>query len=120
MTRVPNHKIYTYKFDYRGQYSYSVFFTNTAEDFGVVHCDELIYLFDKPALFPAGLTGTDLAMSDRFVNHFVKFAKGQTPWQPTKERANKIGPYKRISDNHMVYYDDADVLSFWDQAGDFN
>uniref|UniRef100_A0A1Y9HE21 Carboxylic ester hydrolase n=1 Tax=Anopheles funestus TaxID=62324 RepID=A0A1Y9HE21_ANOFN len=47
--------IYLYKFNYKGPHSYSSILApdnDPPQDFGIVHCDELIYIFRAPILFP--------------------------------------------------------------------
>ena len=44
-------------------------------DYGVVHCDDLNYLFRQPAIFPDYPAGApELKMVDTFVNFFIDFA----------------------------------------------
>lgn len=64
-----------YKFSFKGPYSYSFLYTFTHQDFGVVHCDELIYLFRSPALFPDfPHKSKEARMSHHFVEFFIDFA----------------------------------------------
>ncbi|GAB0088428.1 Carboxylic ester hydrolase [Sergentomyia squamirostris] len=84
--------IYLYKFAYKGDYSYSMAFTGTARDFGVGHCDDLIYLFRSPAIFPAGLppNSIDDQMKNVLVKTYTNFARTGRPtdWSQV-ERCSK-------------------------------
>lgn len=95
-------------------------FTQTVRDFGVVHCDDLIYLFHSPLLFPNGLAGMDLEVSRNLVDTYVSFAKRRrAPWERTRLSHNKIGPYKSLMGKEMKYYNDFELVKFWDQMKEF-
>lgn len=66
--RIP---VYLYKFSYRGQYSYSNSYTGN----GVVHGDDLIFLFDSPAIFKDRLNENDQMASDVLISMLTQFAK---------------------------------------------
>lgn len=72
--------IYLYSFNYTGPYTYTTFYTggSASRDYGVVHCNDLIYLFRSPALhkdFPKdSLHAKALQL---FVGNFVHFAQYQ-------------------------------------------
>lgn len=120
MMTASNIPIYTYHFDYRGNYSYSLLFTQTFRDFGVVHCDDLIYLFESPTLFPNGLNEADLRVSRTLVATYVTFAKRRrAPWERTRLSAKRIGPYKMLMGRDMKYYEDFELVEFWDQTKEF-
>lgn len=117
---VSNIPIYTYHFDYRGTYSYSILFTRTFKNFGVVHCDDLIYLFESPLLFPNGLDAKDMEVSRNLVATYVTFAKHRrAPWERTRLSTNRIGPYKMLMGKDLKYYDDFELVQFWDQMDEF-
>ncbi|XP_075165627.1 juvenile hormone esterase-like [Haematobia irritans] len=66
-----------YIFNYTGPYTYTPIFSGNMPntDYGVVHCDELIYLFRMPAVFPDfPKTSTEAKMSQTLVENFVNFA----------------------------------------------
>uniref|UniRef100_A0AAG5DHA0 Carboxylic ester hydrolase n=1 Tax=Anopheles atroparvus TaxID=41427 RepID=A0AAG5DHA0_ANOAO len=73
--------IYLYKFNYQGEHSYSTFFATSDDDtlprdFGIVHCDELIYIFRAPILFPDFQRDSpDAQASQRFTKLLVDFAR---------------------------------------------
>jgi juvenile-hormone esterase len=65
---------YLYKFNFKGRYSYSVFYTGSLTDYGTVHCDELIYLLKSPVLFPIEFeVGSKEAAFRRDFNKFITF-----------------------------------------------
>lgn len=68
--------LYIYNFKYRGSLSYSFLYAGNTNDYGVVHCDDLIYLFNSPALFPNNFAENtrDKLVSQDFVDYFVHFA----------------------------------------------
>ncbi|XP_058121866.1 juvenile hormone esterase-like [Anopheles ziemanni] len=73
--------VYLYQFNYQGQNSYSSIFVNEEDesvtrDFGIVHCDELLYIFRAPVLFPDFQRGSpDAKVSHRFTKFLVDFAR---------------------------------------------
>nr|CAD7454741.1 unnamed protein product [Timema tahoe] len=98
--------LYTYHFAYRGLYSYSTIFTyGNPTDFGVSHCDDLIYLFKTPAFFPAFPEGhQDLKVVDTLVTLWTNFAKYGNPtaglegvsdlsWKPIEPMATNQEDY---------------------------
>uniref|UniRef100_A0A1Q3FSN1 Carboxylic ester hydrolase n=1 Tax=Culex tarsalis TaxID=7177 RepID=A0A1Q3FSN1_CULTA len=95
-----------YKFSFKGPYSYSFLYTFTHQDFGVVHCDELIYLFRSPALFPDfPPKSKEARMSHHFVKFFIDFAINGV--------ATPLKPYRECSNDNEVYQSmDCDVLEF--------
>ncbi|GJQ67385.1 hypothetical protein Trydic_g8268 [Trypoxylus dichotomus] len=79
--------VWFYYFDYKGNRTYGDVFAATENqiDFqwGVSHCDDLLYLFKSPQLFPnAYLNSSDLAMSDLMISLFTNFA---TYFDPTPQ-----------------------------------
>ncbi|XP_049814167.1 juvenile hormone esterase-like isoform X3 [Schistocerca nitens] len=44
--------LFIYSFEYQGSQSYTPIFAKTNIRYGVCHCDDLLYLFSTPALFP--------------------------------------------------------------------
>ncbi|XP_068144433.1 esterase-5B-like, partial [Drosophila tropicalis] len=68
---------YMYSFNYKGPYSYAKYFTrgNVTGKYGVVHCDDLIYLFRSPYLFPDfHKDSVEAKVIQKFVKYFVDFA----------------------------------------------
>nr|BAE94685.1 juvenile hormone esterase [Psacothea hilaris] len=70
--------IWFYNFNYTGQYSYGDVFAATKEDinydWGVSHCDDLLYLFNSSALFPEFENNNDLIMIQTMTDLWTNFA----------------------------------------------
>ncbi|XP_061396521.1 juvenile hormone esterase-like [Musca vetustissima] len=96
--------LYLYYFNYKGPHSYSTIYSGgmTSYDYGVVHCDDLIYLFRSPLLFPDfEKNSTHAKVSSAFVRHFVEFAKNRKPY-PSTECSAETFPYD--SENAICDY----------------
>ncbi|XP_052859908.1 juvenile hormone esterase-like, partial [Anopheles cruzii] len=96
-----------YRFAYKGRYSYSALFAGgDLGDYGVVHCDDLIYLFRSPAIFPDFPAGSpELQMVDTFVNFFIDFA--------INGKAKSFVPHHECKNDNQVYQSlDCDVQEF--------
>lgn len=78
--------VYFYKFNYKGPYSYSFFLSGTAHNYGVVHCDDLIYLFRSPLLFKEDFprNSVEAKLIKTFVENFITFAQYGQPRHPVK------------------------------------
>lgn len=66
------------KIGFKGAKSYSPLFAGSETDYGVIHCDDLIYLFRSPLLFGDGFFEKDSVeakVSHHYVKSFVHFAK---------------------------------------------
>ncbi|XP_055603763.1 juvenile hormone esterase-like [Uranotaenia lowii] len=64
-----------YYFAFQSNHSYSKFYTNSDDNYGVCHCDELAYLFRAKDLFTDyEPRSPEAAMADLFVNYIVRFA----------------------------------------------
>lgn len=130
MLRKPHAPIYTYQFRYQGKHSYSVLFTNTYENFGVVHCDDLLYLFRSPLLVPDDLDASDKHASDKLVEVYVRFATdSKGPWPQSKLMSDGcVEPHNvflRHTDTQQFGSQlsndwDADMMEFWDGAKEFS
>lgn len=70
-----NTPAYIYKFSFKGQYSYSQFYTGNEKPHGPVHCDELIYLLKSPLLFPREFerNSKEAIFRTKFVKFFTVF-----------------------------------------------
>ncbi|KAJ8972498.1 hypothetical protein NQ317_012715 [Molorchus minor] len=70
--------IWFYNFNYSGQYSYGDIFAATKEDidyeWGVSHCDDLLYLFKSPAIFQELKKTNDKIMKDTMIELWTNFA----------------------------------------------
>ncbi|KAH8285026.1 hypothetical protein KR054_004014 [Drosophila jambulina] len=76
------HPVYLYSFNYRGPLSYASAYTsaNVTGKYGVVHCDDLLYLFRSPLLFPDfQRNSTEAKVIHTLVDYFVQFAKTGKP-----------------------------------------
>lgn len=74
--------VYLYSFNYQGPLSYASAYTsaNVTGKYGVVHCDDLLYLFRSPLLFPDfPRNSTEAKVIHSFVDYFVHFAKFGKP-----------------------------------------
>lgn len=85
-----NHpNLFLYHFSYRGLYSFTPVFARTTKNFGVSHCDDLIYLFHLPLLFPDWPPGhPDIQMSETIIQLWTDFAKCGDPTPYTTQRTN--------------------------------
>lgn len=119
---------YVYRFHYRGQNSYSTVFTKTPRDFGAVHLDDLIYLFDMPMYFPWGLNPRDMYAKEVLMNHYVHFIKDHDPGFDKCKVTDfdPICPYMFFDDHNqtglmtkqMSTAWDMSMVKLWDLAGD--
>ncbi|XP_044750331.1 uncharacterized protein LOC123310753 [Coccinella septempunctata] len=75
--------IWAYSFEYRGRQSYEDIWAATNEtidfDWGVTHCDDLLYLFNSPALFPKNDDPIDKEMSEILLDRWTNFATNGNP-----------------------------------------
>ncbi|KAH8327058.1 hypothetical protein KR074_001377 [Drosophila pseudoananassae] len=101
--------VFLYSFNYRGPLSYASAYTiaDVSGKYGVVHCDDLLYLFRSPLLFPDfERNSTEAQVIKSFVDYFVHFAKfgkprnSETLTQCTREllesRPNGICDYQEF------------------------
>lgn len=116
-------------FTYRGQYSFSTEDpTRPTEDYGVIHTDDLIYLFESPGPFPGGLNREDSLAKDMFVEHIIQFVMNQTvPMGPSAQcqEMNPMCNYLRFFKNATGLLDvevrndfDMEMVRFWDQTNE--
>merc|ERR1711881_365798 len=72
--------VFNYLLAYKGSNTFAKFFTESEEDFGVVHGDDLLYLFKSP-IFDEGIefTEDDTKMIDLMVTYWSNFAKYGNP-----------------------------------------
>lgn len=125
--------VYLYKFAFKGPYSYSFLYTGSAKDYGVVHCDDLIYLFKSPVLFSAGFnkTSVDAKVIQHMVGAFVTFASNGQPTNDGSLKSCNKGmflknqyfcdymEYKNTEDNGFILQRNShfpvDAVKFWDK-----
>lgn len=99
--------VYAYLFDYKGLNSFSMFYLRSIQNYGVVHVDDLLYLF-RVALFPLQLDPTDVRAKEFFMRHILRFIQISHPgfdkWddmEPTMARFKNSE--KRIIARDQVY-----------------
>ncbi|XP_039956905.1 cholinesterase 1-like [Bactrocera tryoni] len=65
------------RFDYRGPYSYSPYYTNSSIDFGTAHYDDTLFLFDGPVGLSNGYSqqSPEAALVKRYVRLYQSFAE---------------------------------------------
>lgn len=120
--------VYFHNFTYRGQNSTSdLDELNRGQDFGVVHSDDLLYLFESRGAFPEGLNAQDRAASEQYVNYIVQFVMEQKPpgdvqcteMKPMCSHVRFVnnpttGAMERETRNDF----DMEMVRFWDQTGE--
>ncbi|CAH1135617.1 unnamed protein product [Ceutorhynchus assimilis] len=80
MSEHNSHPTFYYRYSYQGDYSF-FYYPNTNKTYGVVHMDDLIYLFDIPAQFPVfNATGPkEIEIVEKLTRLYANFAKHGTP-----------------------------------------
>ncbi|XP_068144434.1 juvenile hormone esterase-like [Drosophila tropicalis] len=75
------HPFYMYSFNYKGRFSYaSLYAKHITRNYGVVHGDDLLYVFRSPIYFhDFNRNSTEAAVAQLFVNYLVIFAKYGKP-----------------------------------------
>ncbi|ALC41293.1 Jhe, partial [Drosophila busckii] len=76
------HPLYMYSFNFKGSRSYAELYTaqNVTGKYNVVHCDDLLYLFNSPLYFPQRVYDkVELQVIKALVQYFVHFAKFGAP-----------------------------------------
>lgn len=121
--------LYIYKFSYRGQHSYSLLYPNNSSYNEAVHGDDLIYLFDSPAIFPEGLNKNDQMASLKLVQAFIAFAKTENDLPKCKFVGKKpLCKYTKFYKNdsgtidteEVKYHHNSETFEFWDNLGELN
>lgn len=74
--------VYVHKFDYRGLNSAAMFYTRTLRDYGVVHVDDLLYIFRISGLLPYQLTPRDERVQQVYMRHILSFIRFSDPGYP--------------------------------------
>jgi len=95
--------VYNYLLTYKGSNTFTKFFTESEEDFGVVHGDDLLYLFKSP-IYDEGVefTEDDTKMIDLMVTYWSNFAKYGNP-TPFKDAG--IANWTPVQPNQKNYLD---------------
>ncbi|XP_065211478.1 esterase FE4-like isoform X2 [Planococcus citri] len=114
--------IYYYKFNYRGKYSLSEFYSNRRENCGVSHGDDLQYVLKVSYGHPHE-EATDQKMVDFMLNLWLSFIDSGKPqienisWSPVSKTPAKDGiTYLQINspfDARIENSKDTSVFDFW-------
>lgn len=75
MSQYAKSRFYSYLFGYRGNNSYTALIYQVKENVGVVHSDELLYLFSGIPL--SWLTKDDEKITDLMLDLWTSFAKNR-------------------------------------------
>ncbi|XP_046396391.1 juvenile hormone esterase-like [Ischnura elegans] len=94
--------VFVYEFTFHGSLSWSRIFSGVDKDYGVSHCDDLLYLFRSPAFFPDFKPDSrEMDQVDLMVTLWTNFAKFGNPtpkpiqgvtWPP----ATPSSPHKHL------------------------
>lgn len=94
--------VYLYRFLYKGPISYSAIYTQTLNNYGVVHLDDTLYLFHSE-VFPEFSKDSGYAAAiSTMIETYVEFAKTGKPtvWSPfepcTKQHTGPICDYQEF------------------------
>ncbi|KAF5288890.1 hypothetical protein FQA39_LY03769 [Lamprigera yunnana] len=90
--------VYFYVFGYKGSYSYTKLYGDPTTDFGVAHCDDLLYLFESPDLNYKP-TEADLKITDLMTTLWYNFANTGNP-NPTDSKSKWVP----VSTDNLEYY----------------
>uniref|UniRef100_A0A1I8JWB6 Carboxylic ester hydrolase n=1 Tax=Anopheles quadriannulatus TaxID=34691 RepID=A0A1I8JWB6_ANOQN len=122
--------IYLYRFNYKGPHSYSSIFVPERDEslnFGIVHCDELIYILRAPILFPDFRRNSpDAKVTQVMTKLIVDFARtGTAPtgdgdsdrvsdseFPQALELTNSNSTEEPVLKKYINFYD-ADMFDFW-------
>lgn len=118
MARSLRSDLYGYLFNYRGSNSFSTIFTGSTRDFGVVHADDLLYLFRIRSFFPVQLSPRDAIAQTFFMRYILDFVKGSdlgiTPWTTEYPRMGYFVNYDHNSTAIGLEMVQPDPMLFWD------
>ncbi|XP_055683588.1 juvenile hormone esterase [Lutzomyia longipalpis] len=119
-------KVFYYKHTFRGRYSF--FYYPESKPYGVVHHDDLLYLFGVPLLAPTfGQNDPENLNVERMTRMWTTFAEKGNPNDPTDEylKVLKWTPYSPLLDNYLEIGNEenfamkqglyADRYSIWDE-----
>lgn len=120
--------IWFYNFAYRGEHSYEKHFATTTEkipfNWGISHCDDLLYLFTSKKLFPPLTSPNDQLMSKIMVKLWTNFATygDPTPFSISKksrwEPLRNLEGFSTVKNSDLIYlnitgsHDDALGINF--------
>ncbi|KAK4880585.1 hypothetical protein RN001_008731 [Aquatica leii] len=114
------HSVYNYLYAYNGTETFGQRYYGNEHDFGVIHGDELFYLFDRSVLYPNyKLTRRDKKMSDFLITLWTNFVYYGNPtpndhsWKPFKCNEENYyiidGSYKNEVDEGL----EKERVDFW-------
>lgn len=115
MDRGSDLPVFGHYFNYRGRKSFSMAFARSLRDYGVVHADDLIYLFRIRALFPIQMIGEDQTAKDIFKSQILNFVKNNDPgYEQYSTETQRVALYENsessVMSRSMV---DIDKHEFW-------
>uniref|UniRef100_A0A2M4AQ59 Carboxylic ester hydrolase n=1 Tax=Anopheles triannulatus TaxID=58253 RepID=A0A2M4AQ59_9DIPT len=110
-----------YSFEFVGRHSFSSLYIQSNESHGVVHQDELIYLFRMPELFSDFPDDSaEATVSSLWTDFFVSFATKSQPIERVEKITfkNAVPPSDDVS--ALISHDELDlemldVILFWDE-----
>lgn len=112
--------VYGQQFNYKGLNSFVWWFTKTHRDYGVVHGDDVLYLFRMSGLFPYQLTPAEKQVSKAYMKHVMSFIKysypGYPAWNSNDPMMMQFGRSK-VADIALKQIH-ANPLDFWRQIDD--
>ncbi|KAF5281268.1 hypothetical protein FQA39_LY05154 [Lamprigera yunnana] len=108
-----NSSTWFYHFNYRGEYSYEPYFATTTDtinyDWGVCHCDDLIYLFRTKKFFGPLQSNSDKLVRRIMIKMWTNFAIYSNPtprkdeyfalWSPI----HHLKGLKTVENKHLTY-----------------
>lgn len=107
--------IWFYNFAYKGQHSYEKHFAATSEEipfnWGISHCDDLLYLFSSKKLFPQLSTPNDQQMSKTMIQMWVNFATNGDPTPFTTPGASRWHPLHNLEGRSTIRNSDLIYLN---------
>lgn len=112
--------VFGHLFNYRGMNSFSTVVLGTSRDHGVVHADDLIYLFRISDIFPVQLSPADILAKNFYMKFILNFVRrgdpGYAPWSSDQpEVATFFNLNDTVSPIALESFD-ADGLQFWDKV----
>nr|QIK02095.1 juvenile hormone esterase [Holotrichia parallela] len=118
--RMGHKHIFVYNFDYKGKYSYGDLFAATPNEvdyeWGVSHCDDLLYLLYSPGRFSKyQLPDLDLKVSEYMVSLFLNFITYRDP--TPKQLFGEKQLWEELPDEQL-YLNEED-FHFLDISGSF-
>ncbi|XP_030753381.1 venom carboxylesterase-6-like [Sitophilus oryzae] len=119
-----HYPVYMYSFEYEGEFTYGDYFAGSATeqicfDWGASHCDDMLYLFKTPALFPNLTSQNDIALSNKMVDLWTNFV---TYGNPNPAQHSVLPPdvdWRPLYINRSTYREMGDRITFLNITGSF-